>query len=166
MNRSLLAARILKIDGILLLVIAAIHFTATPYAFRFVSSQSSPEAFAQIGPPFLLSFILAGVLLLPIVLSTFYCADFFRQGVKMGARDLPLQCHDCAPITGCPRLTMPVRYFRAILFLIAVALTWIVAISMAVPLVLKRPQLLINGQPGTKLDAAETRPAGVKQRRD
>jgi hypothetical protein len=47
MDRSLLAARILKIDAILLLVIAAIHFTAPPYALRFVSSQSTPEALHQ-----------------------------------------------------------------------------------------------------------------------
>jgi hypothetical protein len=82
MHRSALAARILKIDGILLLVVAMIHFAATPYVLRFVSSQSTPEAFAQIKPPFLLSFILVGVLLLPIGLSTVYCANSFRSGER------------------------------------------------------------------------------------
>jgi hypothetical protein len=139
MNRSLLAARIVKIDGILLLVIAAIHFTATPYALRFVSSQSSPEAFAQTGPPFLLSFILVGVLLLPIGLSTFYCADSFRQGERWARVICRFNAMTVLLLPVVLVLTMPVRYFRAILFLIAAALTWIVAISMAVPLVLKRP---------------------------
>src|SRR6516162_6474745 len=80
MGRHALAARILKIDGILLLIVAVIHFAATPFALRFVSSQLTPEAFAQIKPPFLLSFILVGVLLLPIGLSTFYCANSFSRG--------------------------------------------------------------------------------------
>ena len=75
MDRSALAARILKTDGVLLLVVALIHFAATPFALRFVSSQSTPEAFVQIGPPFLLSFIVVGILLVPIGLSTVYCAE-------------------------------------------------------------------------------------------
>jgi hypothetical protein len=64
-DRNALAARILKVDGILLLVVAAFHFIATPLALRFISSQSTPEAYAQIKPPFLLSFIVVGVLLVP-----------------------------------------------------------------------------------------------------
>ena len=139
MDRHALAARILKIDGILLLVIAAIHFTATPYALRFVSSQSSPEAFAQIGPPFLLSFILVGVLLLPIGLSTFCCADFFRQGERWARVICDFNALTVLLLPVALILTMPVLYFRALLFLITAALIWIVAISMAVPLVLKKP---------------------------
>jgi hypothetical protein len=80
MDRSALAARILKADGVLLLVVALIHFAATPFALCFVSSQSTPEAFVQIGPPFLLSFIVVGILLVPIGLSTIYSADSFRRG--------------------------------------------------------------------------------------
>jgi hypothetical protein len=78
MDRHALATRILKIDGILLLIVAAIHFAATPFALRFVAGQSIPEAFAQLKPQFLLSFILVGVLLLPMGLSTVYCADMRR----------------------------------------------------------------------------------------
>lgn len=82
MDRSALAARILKTDGVLLLVVALIHFAATPFALRFVSSQSTPEAFVQIEPPFLLSFSVVGILLVPIGLSTVYCAESFRRGER------------------------------------------------------------------------------------
>ena len=82
MDRSAMAARILKTDGVLLLVVALIHFAATPFALHFVSSQSTPEAFVQIGPPFLLSFIVVGILLVPIGLSTVYSADSFRRGER------------------------------------------------------------------------------------
>jgi len=98
MDRQALAAGILKTDGMLLLIVAAIHFAATPFALRFVASQSTPEAFAQLKPPFLLSFILLGVLLLPIALSTIY-APIFSGDVNAGharsAASMPSVCSYC-----------------------------------------------------------------------
>jgi len=140
MGRHALAARILKIDGILLLIVAVIHFAATPFALRFVSSQLTPEAFAQIKPPFLLSFILVGVLLLPMGLSTVYCADFFRQGERWARMICGFNALGVLLLPVVLVLIMPARYFRAILFLIAATLVWIVAISMTVPLVLGKPR--------------------------
>lgn len=136
MDRSALAALILKTDGVLLLVVALIHFAATPFALRFVSSQSTQEAFVQIGPPFLLSFIVVGILLLPIGLSTIYSADSFRRGERWaraicGFNALGVFLLPVALVT-----IMPARYFRAILFVVAATLVWIVAISMTVPLLL------------------------------
>ena len=138
MDRNALAARIMKIDGILLLLVAVIHFAATPLALRFVSSQSSPEAHAQIEPPFLLSFIVVGALLLPVGLNTVYCADSIRRG-KRWARTIC--CFNALGVLLLPValiLIMPARYFRATLFVIAATLVWIVAISMTVPLMLAR----------------------------
>ena len=138
MDRNALAAWILKIDGILLLLIAVIHFAATPLALRFVSSQSSPEAYSQIEPPFLLSFIVVGALLLPVGLSTAYCADSIRHG-QHWARTIC--CFNALGVLFLPValiLIMPARYFRAILFVIAATLVWIVAISMVVSLMLAR----------------------------
>ena len=136
MDRNALAARILKIDGILLLVVAVIHFIATPLALRFVSSQSTPEGYAQIKPPFLLSFIVVGVLLLPVGLSTVYCADAVSRGERWART---ICCFNAISVLLLPLaliLIMPARYFRAILFVIAATLVWIIAISMAVPLML------------------------------
>jgi hypothetical protein len=138
MDRHALAARILKIDGILLLVVAVIHFAAIPFALRFVSDQSTPAAFAQIKPPFLLSFALVGVLLLPVGLSTFYCAEFFRRGERWARIICGFNAFGVLLLPLVLVLTMPARYFRAVLFLIAASLVWIVAISMVVPLVLGR----------------------------
>jgi hypothetical protein len=138
MERNALAAGIMKIDGILLLLVAVIHFAATPLALRFVSSQSSPEAYAQIEPPFLLSFIVVGVLLLPVGLSTVYCADPIRRGQRWART---ICCFNALGVLLLPValiLTMPARYFRATLFVIAATLVWIDAISMTVPLMLAR----------------------------
>lgn len=136
MDRNALAAWILKVDGILLLVVAVIHFTATPLALRFVSGQTTQEAYAQIKPPFLLSFILVGVLLLPVGLSTFYCADPIRRGERWART---ICCFNTIGVLLLPFaliLTMPARYFRAIPFVLAATLVWIIAISIAVPLML------------------------------
>lgn len=141
MDRSALGARILKIDGVLLLIVALIHFAATPYALRFISSQSTPEAFTQIAPPFLLSFIVVGILLLPIGLSTVYCADSFQRGERWARVICGFNAFGVFLLPVALILTMPARYFRAILFLVAVTLVWIVAISMIVPLALRNPHL-------------------------
>jgi len=139
MDGQALAARILKIDGILLLIVAMIHFAATPFALRFVASQSTAEVFAQLKPPFLLSFILVGVLLLPIGLSTVYCADFFRRGERWARTICGFNALGVLLLPVVLVAIMPARYFRAILFLIAATLVWIVAISMTVSLVLGKP---------------------------
>lgn len=137
MDRSALAARILKTDGVLLLVVALIHFAATPFALRFVSSQSTPEAFVQIGPPFLLSFIVVGILLVPIGLSTVYCADSFLRGERWARVIYSFNALGVFLLPVALVTIMPARYFRAIPFLVAATLVWIVAISMALPLVLR-----------------------------
>jgi hypothetical protein len=136
MDRNELSARILKIDGILLLVVAAIHFTATPFALHFVSSQSTPEAFAQLKAPFLLSFVVAGVLLLPVGLSTIYCADSIGRGERWARMICGFNALGVLLLPIALILIMPARYFRAMLFLVAATLVWIVAISMTVPMVL------------------------------
>ena len=136
MDRNALAARILKIDGVLLLVVAVIHFAATPFALRFVSSQSSPESYAQIGPPFLLSFVLVGVLLLPVGLTTVYCAKPIKRGQRWARTICYFNALGILLLPLALVLIMPARYFRAILFVIAATLVWIVALSMAVPLML------------------------------
>lgn len=141
MDRSALGARILKADGVLLLVVALIHFAATPFALRFVSSQSTPEAFLQIEPPFLLSFIVVGILLLPIGLSTVYVADSFRRGEPWARTICTFNAIGVFLLPIALVMIMPARYFRAILFLFAATLVWIVAISMIVPLLLRPADL-------------------------
>lgn len=138
MDRPTLAARILKIDGVLLLVVALIHFAATPFALRFVSSRSTPETFVQIEPPFLLSFIVVGILLVPLGLSTVYSADSFRRGERWARAICGFNALAVFLLPVALVMIMPARYFRAILFLVAATLVWIVAISMTLPLVLRR----------------------------
>jgi len=142
MDRQALAARILKIDGVLLLVVAAIHLAATPLVLNFISSQSTPDAYAQIKPPFLLSFVMGGILLIPLGLSTFFCANSLRRGETWARTICSFNAVSVLMLPLALILAMPAAYFRAIPFLIAAILVCIVAISMAAPLVLSRPSKL------------------------
>jgi hypothetical protein len=142
MDRQALAARILKIDGVLLLVVAVIHLAATPLALNFISSQSTPDAWAQIKPPFLLSFVVVGILLVPLGLSTYFCASSLRRGETWARTICSINAISVLMLPLALILTMPATYFRAIPFLIAAMLVCIVAISMAAPLVLSRPSKL------------------------
>jgi hypothetical protein len=142
LDRRALAARILKVDGILLLVVAAIHLAATPLALNFISTQSTPDAWAQIKPPFLLSFVVVGILLVPLGLSTYFCANSLRRGETWARTICSFNAVSILMLPLALILTMPATYFRAIPFLIAAILVCIVAISMAAPLVLSRPPRL------------------------
>jgi|ERR1700678_2690708 hypothetical protein len=143
MDRHALAARVLKVDGILLLVVAAIHLVATPLALNFISSQPTAAAYAQIKPPFLLSFVVVGILLIPVG-STFFCSDSLCRG-ESWARTIC--CFNAVSVLALPLalvFTMPLKYFRAIPFLAATILVWIVAISMAFPLFLSSSKIAVS----------------------
>lgn len=140
-HRHALAARILKIDGILLLVVAGIHLSATPLVLNFVSSQLTPDAYAQVKPPFLLSFVVVGILLIPLGLSTFFCANSMRRGEVWARTICSFNAASVLMLPIALTWTMPAKYFRAIPFLTAAILVWIVAISMSAPLVLAHPKL-------------------------
>lgn len=103
---------------------------------NFVSSQSTPRAYAQIKPPFLLSFIVVGILLVPVGLSTFFCANSICRGEPWARTICSFNAVSILMLPLALVVTMPAKYFRAIPFLTAAILVWIVAISMSVPLVL------------------------------
>ena len=81
MVRSPLTGQMLKISGILLSIMAVIHFPPTPLGLHPVSRQSTTEEFRQLEPPFLLSFIAVGMLLLSAGLSSVFGSIRRGQGL-------------------------------------------------------------------------------------
>jgi len=113
------AARALRLGGVLLWVAAAIHFLAVPLLRRAVADRLSPEAYAFVWPPFAFSFILDGVLLLPLGFSAFYCAGGVLRGERW-ATVLGLTC--AIVVLVLPAIIVAImgfRYFSAPPFLIA-----------------------------------------------
>ncbi len=132
-DRRLLVSRVLFVDGIVLLVVAAIHLLALPHLRQWMAHSLPPSAFRSFSPPFLLNHIVAGILLLPLAVSTLCCASGIREGAGW-ARVI-------TAANGLALLTLPVilallmgrEYFTAVPFLVAAVLITLVSLSMILP---------------------------------
>jgi hypothetical protein len=82
MSKRTISARILRVQGFLILVVAAIHFAVTPLLRATLVHELSAADFQFVWPPFLLSFVVMGILLVPVGVSTLFCAS----GVMAGQR--------------------------------------------------------------------------------
>lgn len=133
--RRTLAARALRLGGGLLWLAAAIHFGAFPFLQRTVASTLPADAYAFVWPPFAFSFLLDGILLLPLGFTALYCGGGVLRGERW-ATVLGLA-------TAITVLTLPVvlgavmglRYFAATPFLVATLVMPAAGLSMLVPLV-------------------------------
>ncbi len=134
MRKRVISARILSMQGVLILVVAAIHLAVTPILKNTVARQISPSDFQFVSPPFLLSFLIMGILLVPIGVSTLFCASGVRAGERWSWR---FEITNALAILSLPivlMLTMETRYFTAIPFMIAAILITLVGVSMWLPL--------------------------------
>jgi hypothetical protein len=86
MNKRLISSRILRVQGILILVVAAIHLAVTPLLRDTVAREISPKDFQFVWPPLLLSFVVMGILLIPIGVSSLFCAAGVRSGEEWSWR--------------------------------------------------------------------------------
>jgi hypothetical protein len=135
MNKLLIASRILKIEGILLLAVAAVHLAVIPELRHLLARLLTPPDFAFVWSPFLLNHAVVGILLIPVGLSTLQCAD----GVKAGARwSWRLGMTNALTVLSLPVVLVTVmerQYFSAPAFLTGAALICIVGLSMIWPLI-------------------------------
>ena len=86
MNKLQITSRILKVEGVLLLLVAAIHLLVIPVLRTAFIRVLSPGAFQFVWPPFLLNHVVVGVLLIPLGPSTVYCASGVRSGERWSWR--------------------------------------------------------------------------------
>lgn len=117
--RRLLAARTLRLAGALLWLAAGIHFAAYPLLRHSVAESLPPDAFAFVWPPFAFSFLLDGILLLPLGFTALYCAGGVMHGERW-ATTLGLVC--AAVVLVLPialGLVMGFGYFGATPLLVA-----------------------------------------------
>jgi hypothetical protein len=135
------ASRILTAAGILLLIVAAIHMLVIPSLRGVFIRVLSPGAFRFIWPPFLLNHAVVGILLVPLGLSTLYCAAGIKYGQRWSWRvgitnALTILCLPVALV-----LIMERHYFGALPFLVATILITAVGLSMIWPLLWVRREL-------------------------
>jgi hypothetical protein len=128
------AARALRLGAILLWSAAGIHFIALPLLRRSVAAQLAPDAYAFVWPPFAFSFMLDGILLLPLGLTALYAAGGILRGERWA---MVLGLSIALVVLVLPFvlvLVMGFRYFQAPAFLVATLVILAAGLAMTVPL--------------------------------
>lgn len=134
MNKLLISSRVLMVEGTLLLVVGAIHLLVIPTLRSTFVRLLPPESFQFFWPPFLLNHAVVGILLLPLGLSTLYCASGVRRGERWSWRIGVTNALTLLSLPLVLAVVMERRYFRARPFLIATILITAVGLSMIWPL--------------------------------
>jgi hypothetical protein len=134
MDRRLVAARILQVEGALLITVALIHLAVVPTLRRTFINTLSPADFRFVWPPFLLSHVVVGVLLIPVGVSTLFCAGGIRRREPWAWRIGIINGFVVLSLPIVLAVTMEPRYFTAAPFLIASVLVSIVGGTMIWPL--------------------------------
>src|SRR5262249_51131569 len=141
MNKRVISARILVAEGILLLIVAAIHLLVAPVLRDTFVRQLSVADFQFVWPPFVLAFVVLGILLVALALSTIYCASGVQRGERWAWR---VGITNALAVLSLPIVLLVVmdkRYFTALPFLVASILITLVGVSMLWPLVWVRGEL-------------------------
>jgi hypothetical protein len=140
-SKLVIASRILTVEGVLLLVVAAIHMLVIPSLRNVFVRLLSPGAFRFVWPPFLLNHAVVGILLIPLGLSTLYCASGIKAAQRWSWR---VGITNALSILSLPLalvLIMERYYFSALPFLVATILITAVGLSMIWPLLWVRRDL-------------------------
>jgi hypothetical protein len=134
MHKRTISARILTVQGILILVVAAIHLAVTPLLRSALADQLSTADFQFTWPPFALCFVVMGILLLPVGICTLLCASGVRAGESWSWR---VGITNAITVLSLPFVLFAImdkHYFEAIPFLVASILITLVGLSMCWPL--------------------------------
>jgi hypothetical protein len=140
-SKLLIASRILIVEGILLLLVAAIHMLVIPELRSVFARLLTPGDFQFVWPPFLLNHAVVGILLVPLGLSTLYCASGIRSGQRWSWRVGITNALTILTLPLALVLIMDRHYFSALPFLIATILITAVGLSMIWPLLWVRREL-------------------------
>ena len=135
MKRRSFVSRILMMDGLILLLVAALYLVMTDSTARWIEERISPLEKPEIVPIFLINHVAVGILLIPLALTTFYCAWGAKKG-QGWSRIVSL-------INGISVVSLPVvfyrlmgqQYYGSVLFVLASVLILIVGITMMLPVV-------------------------------
>jgi len=139
-NRRLsIAARSLTVGGLFLSAAAVFHFLAASHLPMILKRVLDAKMYAFLGPVVSFTFLLSGVLLLPLSFSTLYSAAGLRRGERWAwwislANALTVLVLPCLLVS-----TMGIRYFSgAPLFLAGAVSVTVAGLLMMLPLLWAR----------------------------
>jgi hypothetical protein len=140
-RRRVVAAHILRLEGVLLLTVAGIHLAVIPELRSVLVRNLDRASFSFAWPPFLLNHVVVGILLIPIGVSTIFCASGVRAGERWAWRVGMSYAIAVLTLPAALVAIMDRHYFTAVPFLTAAILVGAVGISMAWPLIWVRREL-------------------------
>ena len=119
---------ILRVGGILLVILGALHLAVTPVIADLVARGVSANAAGWLTPPMLLNHVLVGILLLPLGCLIAYAAPHTAAGARWALIVSRVIAVTVAALPPTLFLVMGTRYFDAVPFLIA---TGIICVASA-----------------------------------
>jgi hypothetical protein len=121
---------ILRLGGILLVLLGALHLAVTPVIVRLVQGNVIPQSANWLVPPMLLNHVVVGILLLPLGALIAYAAPDAAAGdrgalvvsrvIALTVASLPLTLF----------AVMGTAYFSAVPFLCATAIVCLASITL------------------------------------
>lgn len=128
-------ARMMALQGLLLIAVAAIHLVMTEEIGRIVASNTSSSAFQFLWPPYALDHVTVGILLAAIGIVAFICAGGIRSGERRAWWIALVNALAILSLSPAIAMTVGLRYFaQAPVFLIAAAVIAVLGIWMLLPL--------------------------------
>lgn len=133
--RRTVVARILAVEGVLLLAVAMIHLVMTSELGHIVALNTNPRAYAFIWPPYALDHVAVGILLVPVGLAVIITTGGIRSRERRAWWIALVNAIAIFALSPTMALTVGLRYFAdAPAFLVAAVIVAIVGIAMIVPL--------------------------------
>ena len=129
MNKHNIIARILLVDGTLLLIVAFIHILTTPIVGKWFAQDVTIETLSHLAPSALVN-QLVGILLIPFGISTLYCAMGVRAGQHFTRIIAMINAVAVIIIPLLILILMGPQYLNSTLILIADIIMAIIGVSM------------------------------------
>jgi hypothetical protein len=130
MSPQKIAGCFLHVEGVLLVVLGAIHLIATPHILGLLKG-SPPAVYQWAAGPMLLNHVLVGILLLPLGYTTWLAATGTKQGALWAKRILIVNTIVVLFMPVSLVLFMrPSEHYTAPLFLCAVGIVAVISLLM------------------------------------
>jgi len=131
LERSSTRLSLLRGAGILLVILGAVHLSATPHIAALIRCSTSSEAARRLTPPMLLNHMLVGVLLIPLGFLTTYAAPHAVDGASWARVTVRIIALSVGSLPAILFALMGTRYYFGVpLFVLGAALIVIVAVTL------------------------------------
>ena len=121
---------ILRASGILLIALGILHLAVTPIIAGLIRHNVPAKVADWLTPPMLLNHVIAGILLLPLGILTFYATTSAVLGERWALVVTRTSAITVATLPVVLFLLMGTQYFGAIPFVVATVIVCIAALAL------------------------------------